>query len=131
VSASFTDDQGDVEQALATVTFQGPDQVSATSQDLSGTENTSLGDPQVATFTDPSGEIGASGWTAQINWGDGTADAPGTVSATGTANQYAVNADHTYAAAGVYTVTVTINRRRQQRRHHHPSPPPRRSARVS
>jgi hypothetical protein len=108
VSASFTDDQGDVEQALATVTFQGPDQVSATSQDLSGTENTSLGDPQVATFTDPSGEIGASGWTAQINWGDGTADAPGTVSATGTANQYAVNADHTYAAAGVYTVTVTI-----------------------
>jgi PKD repeat protein len=108
VSASFTDDQGDVEQALATVTFQGPDQVSATSQDLSGTENTSLGDPQVATFTDPSGEIGASGWTAQINWGDGTADAPGTVSATGTANQYAVNADHTYAAPGVYTVTVTI-----------------------
>jgi hypothetical protein len=109
VSASFTNSSGNVEEALATVNFQGPGQVDATVQNLTGTEQTALGNPVVATFTDPSDSIGQSGWTTTVNWGDGTAtDTSPTVSSTATPYQYTLNADHTYASTGVYTVTITI-----------------------
>jgi hypothetical protein len=108
VTASFTDDSGDVQKAIASITFQGPANVSVTPNSLTGTQGSPLGNPVVATFTDPSGQIGGSGWTTQINWGDGTGDSTGTVSSTGTANQYNLNADHTYSAPGTYTVTITV-----------------------
>jgi hypothetical protein len=109
VSASFTNSSGNVEEALAAIDFQGPGQVSATAQNLTGTEQTSLGNPVLATFTDPSGSIGQSGWTATVNWGDGTpTDTSPTVSSTATPYQYTLNADHTYASPGIYTVTITI-----------------------
>jgi hypothetical protein len=105
VSAIFTNASGNVEKALATVNFQGPGQVTASTQNLTGTEKTSLGTPTVATFIDSS----ATAWNTTVNWGDGTpADTNGTVTPTGTANQYRLNADHTYTSPGLYTVTVTI-----------------------
>jgi hypothetical protein len=104
VAASFTNDSGNVEKALATINFQGPNNVSATSQNITGTEGTALGNPVVATFTDPSGNV--SGWTTQINWGDGTSSS-GTVNSTGP-SQYSLTGDHTYSAPGTYTVTSTI-----------------------
>ncbi len=108
VSASFTDASGNVERALASVNFQGASQVSASAQDLTGTEQTALGDPAVATFTDPSNSIPGSGWNATVSWGDGSSSSSGTVSPTGASGPYSVNANHTYTAPGVYTVTVTI-----------------------
>ncbi|HWD66265.1 MAG TPA: hypothetical protein VG405_13955 [Solirubrobacteraceae bacterium] len=109
VSASFTNSSGNVEEALATVNFQGPGQVNASASNLTGTEQTSLGDPTVATFTDPSSSIGQSGWTTSVNWGDGTpTDTGPAVNATGTPYQYTLSDDHTYASPGIYTVTITI-----------------------
>jgi hypothetical protein len=47
------------------------------------------------------------GYTATINWGDGTATSAGTVS--GTDSQIGVAGTHTYAEEGSYTVTTTVN----------------------
>jgi RHS repeat-associated protein len=71
---------------------------------------------QVATFSDPGFTDVSAGtsetFTALIDWGDGTAAAPGTVTVTnGSANVLttgSVSGSHTYTAGGVYTGTVTI-----------------------
>jgi hypothetical protein len=60
----------------------------------------------VATFTDANPDAKASEYTVSINWGDGTQTA-GTVSAAG--KGFAVTGTHTYAAAGAYTTTVTVD----------------------
>jgi hypothetical protein len=72
---------------------------------------------QVATVADPnngplSGDYpqngsSAAGYTATINWGDGTAMSVGTVS--GTDSQIGVAGGHTYAEEGSYTVTTTVS----------------------
>lgn len=105
ISASFTNDSGNVERALSTINFQGPNNVSATAENITGTEGTALGSPVVATFNDPSGSV--TSWTTQINWGDGTSSFQ-TLSSTGTTSQVNLTGDHTYSAPGTYTVTTTI-----------------------
>jgi hypothetical protein len=72
---------------------------------------------QVATVADPnngplSGDYpqnGSSvyGYTATINWGDGTAPTTGTVS--GTDSHIGVAGTHTYAEEGSYTVTTSVS----------------------
>ncbi|HEY1591105.1 MAG TPA: PKD domain-containing protein [Solirubrobacteraceae bacterium] len=59
----------------------------------------------VATVTDPDTSATASEYSATINWGDGSSSA-GTIS--GTAGNFTVSGDHTYAEEGSYTVTTTI-----------------------
>jgi hypothetical protein len=59
----------------------------------------------VATFTD-SYLTAPSNFTASINWGDGTAPAPGAISQSG--STFTVAGTHTYAAHGSYSATVTI-----------------------
>ncbi len=59
----------------------------------------------VATFTDTNTTNVASDFTATINWGDGTTSA-GTV--TGGGGTFNVSGTHTYAAAGIFTVMVTL-----------------------
>ena len=59
----------------------------------------------VATFTDANPDADASEYTASVEWGDGTSSV-GTVSASG--KGFAVSASHTYAAAGTYTIAVSI-----------------------
>src|SRR5439155_969226 len=54
------------------------------------------------TFTDPGTATGET-YTATFDWGDGTAPTP---SPSGTASP--LNASHPYAAAGVYTIKVTV-----------------------
>jgi virginiamycin B lyase len=61
----------------------------------------------VTTFFDGNPSGAASDFSAQINWGDGATSA-GSVQSAG-AGQFGVNGDHTYAQAGTYPVTVTIN----------------------
>ncbi len=81
--------------------------LSATGKTVSGTAGVKLS-PTVATFTDadPNGVV--SEYTASINWGDGTASTAGTVTAAA-GGGFEVKGSHTYAAAGQYTTSVTIN----------------------
>ena len=63
----------------------------------------------VATFTDPPDTDLSTAYTASIDWGDGTAATPGSISQPGgSGTDYAVDGSHTYTAAASYTVTVTV-----------------------
>jgi hypothetical protein len=90
--------------------------LTATGSGVSGTEGASLSG-QVASFTDPNNgpvapdsytQNGSSvyGYTATIDWGDGTATSAGTVAPSG--GGFAVSGSHTYAEEGSYTVTTTV-----------------------
>jgi hypothetical protein len=61
----------------------------------------------VATFTD-SAQTPAGGFTAAVNWGDGSTT-QGTIVPTG-AGAYTVDGAHTYGTAGPFSVTVTVTR---------------------
>ena len=63
---------------------------------------------KVATFTHANPAGAASDYTATITWGDGTASTAGTISAAA-GGGFEVTGSHTYAAAGQYTISVTIN----------------------
>ena len=98
MSLTVSDDDGATDTATATVTVNNvvPTVEAGADQTANEGDTVSL-DP--ATFTDPGT---ADTHTATIDWGDGTPVEAGTVGA-GT-----VDGSHTYAAAGVYTVTVTV-----------------------
>ncbi|WP_165226922.1 Ig-like domain-containing protein [Aquisphaera insulae] len=69
-------------------------------------------DVLVATFWD-AGTINIEGYTASINWGDGTAASAATrIVETGTANGivFQVYGTHTYATVGAYPVVTTITK---------------------
>jgi hypothetical protein len=96
-------------QYSSTVTFSAQvldASLSATPGSVTATTGQQFNGP-VATFTDadPGGAVGD--YSAQINWGDGTAASAGTISAAG--GGFTVTGSHTYATAGSYTVTVTIS----------------------
>ena len=63
---------------------------------------------EVATFTsNDSPAQPASNYSAAISWGDGSPPSSGTI--TGRAGgPFSVNARHTYAKSGTYTMTVTV-----------------------
>jgi hypothetical protein len=67
-----------------------------------GTSNSGV----IATISDPGSTDPAAGYSATINWGDGTTTS-GTV--TGSAGSYTVSGAHTYADEGSFTVTVTAS----------------------
>jgi large repetitive protein len=65
----------------------------------------------LATFTNANPSAIASGFTATIDWGDGSPFSVGLITATGTtatSTSFQVAGGHTYARPGTYTVTVTI-----------------------
>ncbi len=62
----------------------------------------------VATFTHAKPAGAASDYAATINWGDGSSSVAGTVSVAA-GGGFEVKGSHTYAAAGQYTTSVTIN----------------------
>ena len=78
-----------------------------TGKSVSGTAGVKLS-ATVATFTDADPNGVASDYTASINWGDGSSSTAGTVSAAA-GGGFEVKGSHTYAAAGQYTITVTID----------------------
>jgi hypothetical protein len=80
----------------------------ATGKSVSGTAGVKLS-ATVATFTDADPNGVASDYTASITWGDGTASTTGTVSAAAAGGGFEVTGSHTYAAAGTYTTSITIN----------------------
>lgn len=60
----------------------------------------------VATFADADTTSAASDFTANINWGDSTPLATGTV--TGSNGNFTVSGTHTYASAGPFSVVVNV-----------------------
>lgn len=73
-----------------------------------GTQSQSTGTQVVAKFLP--GTTPAAGFTATVNFGDGTGPMPGTVSADLTANGvFQVTGSHTYASSGTFPVIVTIS----------------------
>jgi uncharacterized repeat protein (TIGR01451 family) len=69
--------------------------------------STPLGSPTNVSFgfTDDNSAAPLSDFTATIDWGDGSSS-PGTVGGSG--GSYTASGSHTYAAAGPYTITVTV-----------------------
>ena len=75
---------------------------------VSATEGTAFNGVPVAIFTDPAANATHSGFTAAINWGDGTSVASGSVS--GSNGTFTVSGSHTYATQGpVSGLVVTIS----------------------
>ena len=67
-------------------------------------------DELVATFTDQNPYATIGDFTATINWGDGSPSGPASaITQVGASNVYAVMGTHTYTAAGLKTVTITVN----------------------
>ncbi|HEY7578964.1 MAG TPA: alkaline phosphatase family protein, partial [Acetobacteraceae bacterium] len=72
---------------------------------ISGTAGQPLNNVAVATFADSNKSLTASGFTAAINWGDGTTSAGGV---SGSNGSFTVSGTHTYSAAGTDKVAVTL-----------------------
>jgi cyclophilin family peptidyl-prolyl cis-trans isomerase len=72
---------------------------------VSGTEGTSTGSLEVASFDFADTSVSNTDFTASINWGDGNTTT-GTVN--GSNGSFTVDGSNTYAEAGVYDVQVTI-----------------------
>ncbi|HTZ28825.1 MAG TPA: hypothetical protein VMC83_32795, partial [Streptosporangiaceae bacterium] len=94
-------------QATSTVTVSGGT-LAATEVLTTATEHVALpGTTTIATFTDTDTVETAAGFTASINWGDGTITT-GTV--TGSNGSFAVSGGHTYADEGSDPLSVTVTR---------------------
>ncbi len=105
VTVVLSDDAPGTATGTATGTIdvqETPFTVTAVS--VAGGEGVTL-TPTVAKFTDP-GTTAAAGFTASIDWGDGTTTA-GTVA--GASGNFSVTGSHAYADEGSYTISTTVN----------------------
>jgi cyclophilin family peptidyl-prolyl cis-trans isomerase len=95
--------------ANTSASVSSPSFTSVTGVAVSGTEGTSTGSVEVASFTFSDTSVSSSAsnspFTASINWGDGHVTT-GTV--TGSNGNFTVDGSNTYAEAGTDTVQVTI-----------------------
>jgi RHS repeat-associated protein len=74
---------------------------------LSPTEMADTGDVLLTTFVDHTGATDPTGYTASIDWGDGSTS-DGTIDWNSTTNSFTVTGDHTFAEEGEYYIGVTI-----------------------
>ncbi|MDR3633360.1 MAG: hypothetical protein P4L84_05950, partial [Isosphaeraceae bacterium] len=81
--------------------------MSATPQPVIATEGTSF-NGVVATFTDPGQGLGASDFTANVVWGDGTSSAGSITVDPAVPGQFDVTATHAFAKSGTYATLVRI-----------------------
>jgi hypothetical protein len=87
--------------------------LSAQGTTVTGTEGISLGSVLVATFMDSGTIASPAGYTATINWGDGSSPTvASSITSTGTADGtlFSVFGNHIYADEGSYPITVTITK---------------------
>jgi hypothetical protein len=78
------------------------------SKTLSAAHGVPLTNVVVASFTDADPGGTNTDYTATIKWGDGSANTAGTVVFNGSTSRFDVQGNHTYAAHGTYTITITI-----------------------
>jgi uncharacterized repeat protein (TIGR01451 family) len=83
-------------------------QIVLTAQPADVTAGTIENNVVVATFVDSGPAQPPSGYTATIDWGDGTAPTTGVVTLAG--STYAINGSHTYASPSRYTLTISVVR---------------------
>ena len=104
ITVTVTDPGGAIASATGTATIGFFGQVSLTS----ATERVALAPGTVvASITDLNLADAASGFTATINWGDGTSSA-GTI--VGSNGSFSVEGSHAYADEGNFTLTATTTR---------------------
>jgi hypothetical protein len=86
------------EEDVAGITGTGGSLTGAPSSSISGT---------LGFFTDSASNAGTNGYTASINWEDGSSATAGTLTYVGTLG-FAVTGTHSYTAEGTYNPVVTI-----------------------
>jgi hypothetical protein len=106
-SFTYTNSDGSPETRPFDVKVQDAPLTAVTGVPVSATAGVAV-KAKVATFTHASPAGVASDYTATIHWGDGSSSGAGTVSATA-GGGFEVTGSHTYAAAGKYTTSVTID----------------------
>ncbi len=82
--------------------------ISAQGVDIFPVLNTAYSATPIATFQDSSGVLPASSYTVSVNWGDGTTTPVPSSDLTLVGTTYEVNATHTYASTGSFTILTTI-----------------------
>jgi hypothetical protein len=105
VASGTASDPNPANNTAAVTTVVSDPAVVLAARGFSATEFQALNDITVATFTHGNGAEPAGGFSAAINWGDGTTSS-GTVTRQGTS--YVVQGSHTYASDGNHTVTVSV-----------------------
>jgi autotransporter-associated beta strand protein len=76
---------------------------------ITATEGIDTGSQTLATFTDPAGPEPLADYSASIDWGDNTVATSGTITFDNTTGLFMISGDHTYADAGLHTITVTTH----------------------
>jgi hypothetical protein len=103
-SVSWQDDGGSHTVAFDVKVVDAP--LTATAIPVSTAAGTQFSGP-VATFTDANPDGTVSEYSATIDWGDGSTTSAAAVTAG--AGDFVVSGSHTYASAGTYQTTVTID----------------------
>lgn len=75
---------------------------------ISASAGAAFSNQELATFSDPNGNLATGMYSATINWGDGTSTTTGTIGVD-SQSRLAVFGGHAYATAGNFTITVTIS----------------------
>jgi hypothetical protein len=106
ITVTINDSDGNQTTATATAAVADAALTSGYSYPISATAAQEFSGP-FGEFTDANTNAPASDFTASINWGDGNTST-GTVTAQGN-GVFLVGGSHTYATAGTYPISVTIN----------------------
>jgi PKD repeat protein len=101
VTVTVTDKDGASKSASFQVAVANVNPVVSAASDQNGTEGTSTSF-SLGSFSDPGANDGP--WSADVNWGDGSAHTTFTSSSQGSLGSQS----HTYADNGSYTVSVTV-----------------------
>ena len=106
-----TGDKGARAVVNGTVTVNDAALTATPLETLVGKPNVALSSVALATFTTADATPTMSEYSADIDWGDGSATTPGTITQSGSGSTavFTVKGSHTYANAGEYPVKVTIN----------------------
>jgi hypothetical protein len=107
ITVTLRDTGGANTTATSTAHVSDPTVVGTGGFSLTAVEGGDTGLQTVATFTDPAGVEAIGDYTAMIAWGDNTTSY-GTITVNMTTHVYTVQASHTYAGEGAYTITVTL-----------------------
>jgi len=109
ITAQVGDKDSDA-TSISTTNVVGEAAITATGTTINAAQGKPLSNVLVGTFTDADTALGASAFSATINWGDGHTSAGKVV--TNKSGGFNVLGSHVYAASGAYAVKVSIQQGR-------------------